>query len=172
MEEYLKAKKSLTEGKACGEDGIPPEILKPCNYRGIGLSSLVTKLYDKMILNRIRPKLHPLVRPYQYGLRTGRTTFNQILALGRVIEGIKEYNLKPVMTFIDFKKAFYMVHRGMMLKILKAYGIPDSLVAAIEGIYKYTRARVLTPDGMMEEFQIHSDGDTLTPYTFVQELII
>ena len=182
MEEYTKAKKSLTEGKACGEDGITPEILKRCNlddiilefcnitlssgdeapdqwsiiniipipksgdlslggnYRGISLSSLVAKLYSKLILNRITPKLDPLLRPNQNGFRTGRTTVSQILALRRIIDGIKEHNLKAVMTFIDFKKAFDMVHRGMMLKILKAYGIPDSLVAAIAGVYKNTRA--------------------------------
>ena len=134
------------------------------------LSSLVAKLYNKMILNRIRPKLDPLLRPNQNGFRTGRTTISQILALRRIIEGIKEHNLKAVMTFIDFKKAFDMVHRGMMLKILKAYGVPDSLVAAIAGVYKNTRARILTPDGPTEEFQIHSgvlQGDTLAPYIFV-----
>ncbi len=37
---------------------------------------------------------------------------------------------------MDFKKAFDMVCRGMMLKILKACGIPDSLVKAIAGVYK------------------------------------
>ena len=31
MEEYNKAKRSITEGKACGEDNIPPEVLKRCN---------------------------------------------------------------------------------------------------------------------------------------------
>jgi hypothetical protein len=63
-----------------------------------------------------------------------------------------------------------MVHRGMMLKILEAYVIPISLVNAIAGGYKNTRARVLTPDGLTEEFQIHSgvlQGDTLAPYIFV-----
>jgi hypothetical protein len=28
MEEYVRAKKALTEGKSCGEDGITPEILE------------------------------------------------------------------------------------------------------------------------------------------------
>jgi hypothetical protein len=45
-----------------------------------------------------------------------------------------------VVTFIDFKKAFEMVHRGMMLTILDAYGIPISLVYAIAGGYKNTPA--------------------------------
>jgi hypothetical protein len=35
MEEYVKAKKALTEGKASGEDGIASEILKRCNMDDI-----------------------------------------------------------------------------------------------------------------------------------------
>ncbi len=41
---------------------------------------------------------------------------------------------------------------------------------AIAGIYKNTRARVLTPDGPTDEFRIHSgvlQGDTLAPHIFV-----
>ena len=32
------------------------------NYRGIALSSLVAKIVDKMLLNRVRPKIDPLLR--------------------------------------------------------------------------------------------------------------
>ena len=210
LEEYVKAKKSLTEGKSCGEDGVTPEILKRCdldsiildfcnkaltnrqipsqwsvlnivpipktgdlslgsNYRGISLSSIVAKIYNKMILNRIRPKLDPHLRPNQNGFRAGRTTVSQILALRRIIEGIKEYN-PAVMTFIDFKKAFDMIHRGQMLKILVAYDIPEELTTAIADTYSNTKAKVITPDGETDAFQIYSgvlQGDTLAPYLFV-----
>ena len=37
QEEYEKAKKSLVEGKSCGEDNIPPEVLKRCNVKDIVL---------------------------------------------------------------------------------------------------------------------------------------
>ena len=36
------------------------------------------------------------------------------------------------MTFIDFKKAFDMVHRDKTVKILRAYGIPDIIVKAFK----------------------------------------
>ena len=38
-------------------------------------------------------------------------------------KGFKSLKLLAVLKFIDFKKAFDSVHRGKMLKILKAYGI-------------------------------------------------
>ena len=57
-----------------------------------------------------------------------------------------------------------------MLCILKAYGIPDSLVNAIEDIYSDTKAKVLSPDGETKYFSITAgvlQGDTLAPYLFI-----
>ena len=52
----------------------------------------------------------------------------QILALRRIIEEVKKNNLTAVLCFIDFKKAFDSIHRGTMMKILKAYGVPPNLL--------------------------------------------
>ena len=60
---------------------------------------------------------------------------SQILALRRLIEGVKARNLSAVITFIDFRKAFDSVHRGKMLKIMRAYGISEQLIAAIGKLY-------------------------------------
>ena len=140
------------------------------NYRGISLSSIVAKLYNKMILNRIRPELDTHLRANQNGFRVGRTTVGHILALRRIIEGIRSNNLPAIITFIDFKKAFDTIHRGRMLQILKAYGVPDQLTNAIADIYKDTKAKVISPDGETEVFEILAgvlQGDTLAPYLFV-----
>ena len=72
--------------------------------------------------------------------------------------------------FIDFKKAFDMVHKGKMIKILRVYGIPDIIVKAIEDTYHETKAKVITPDGETDEFDIYGgvlQGDTLAPYLFI-----
>ena len=56
-----------------------------------------------------------------------------------------------------------------MLQILRAYDIPGKLVKAIGLMYEDTKARVLTPDGITEYFDIHAgvlQGDTLAPYLF------
>ena len=211
QEEYEKAKKSLVEGKSCGEDGIPPEVLKRCdvdetilsfcnnalingdkpnqwsilnivpipksgdlslggNYRGISLSSIVAKTFNRLLLNRIRPALDSHLRTNQNGFRSGRTTVGHILALRRLIEGVKANHLPAIITFIDFRKAFDTIHRGKMLKILRAYGIPEQLVKAIGGMYESTRAKIISPDGETELFDILAgvlQGDTLAPYLFV-----
>ena len=92
------------------------------------MSSLVAKTLNKMILNRLKPEVEEVLRRNQNGFKPGRSTVvQQILVLRRIIEGVKSRNLLAVLTFIDFKKAFDSVHRGKMLKILAANGIPSSI---------------------------------------------
>ena len=102
-------------------------------------------MYNRLILNRIRSVID---------IRPKRSTVAQILTLRRIIEGVKANNIEAVMTFIDFKKAFDSIHRGKMMRILKAYGIPPNLLQAIEMMYTNTKAKVLSPDGETEMFDI------------------
>ena len=139
-------------------------------YRGISLSSFVAKTYNRLILNRIRPVLDSRLRTNQNGFRVGRTTVGHILAMRRLIEGIKANQLPAIITFIDFRKAFDTIHRGKMLKIMRAYGIPEQLVNAIGQMYENTRAKVISPDGETDLFKSLAgvlQGDTLAPYLFV-----
>ena len=59
------------------------------------------------------------------------------------------------------------------MQILKAYGIPDIIVDAINIIYKDTVAQVLSPDGDTDFFEILAgvlQGDTLAPFLFIVAL--
>ena len=113
---------------------------------------------------------HFSLRINQNGFRPKRTTVAQILALRRIIEGVKGNNLKAILTFIDFKKAFDSIHRGKMMQILRAYGIPPNLLRAIEKMYSNTKAKIVTPDGETDMFEITAgvlQGDTLAPFLFI-----
>ena len=140
------------------------------NYQGISLTSIMAKTYNRMLLNRIRPILDPLLRNNQNVFRQERTTVGHILAIRRILEGVKNKNVHVVFTFIDFKKAFDSVHRGKMIKILRSYGIPDKIINVIEASYASTRAKIYSPDGVTEEFDIVKgvlQGDTQSLYLFV-----
>ena len=149
------------------------DLTKPDNYRGISLISLVMKLYNRLIMNRLRPALDPLLRTPQNGFREKRTTVGQIVALRRLLEGVRANNLSCVMTFIDFRKAFDTIHRGKLMQILRAYGVPEKIVTAIAATYSQTWAKVRTPDGDTESFEILAgvlQGDTLAPFLFIVAL--
>lgn len=146
------------------------DLTNPNNYRGISLTSTIGKTYNRMILNRIRDHIDPLLRKNQNGFRKNRGTIGQILVIRRIIEGIRARKLPAVMTFVDFRKAFDSIHRGKMCKILSAYGIPLKIVSAIEDMYSSTWAKVISPDGETEAFEIKAgvlQGDTLAPFIFI-----
>ena len=146
------------------------DLTKTDSYRGIALTSIPGKTLNRMILNRIKVGMEGILRRNQNGFRKGRSCASHILALRRILEGAREKNLEAVMTFIDFRKAFDSVHRGILMKILRAYGIPDKLVDLIEKTYTDTFAKVMTPDGLTEAFRILAgvlQGDTLAPYIFI-----
>ena len=140
------------------------------NYRGITLTAIASKIYNTLLLNRLRPEIEKLLRKNQNGFRRNRSTTSQILTVRRIIEGVKDRNLQAVLLFVDFSKAFDSVNRGKMEQILIAYGVPKETVNAIMMLYKNTEAMVRSPDGDTEFFSITAgvlQGDTLAPYLFV-----
>ena len=53
------------------------------------------------------------------------------------------------------------------MEILRAYGVPEKLVSAIAATYAQTWAKIRTPDGDTDSFQILGgvlQGDTQTPF--------
>ena len=146
------------------------DLSKTDNYRGISLICIIAKMYNRLILNPIRSVIDIRLRVNQNGFRPKRSTVAQILTLRRIIEGVKANNIEAVMTFIDFKKAFDSIHRGKMMRILKRYGIPPNLLQAFEMMYTNTKAKVVSPDGGTEMFDITTgvlQGDTLAPFLLI-----
>ena len=146
------------------------DLTDPQNYRGISLISALAKTVNKMILNRLQKKIDPHLRPNQNGFRPGRNTTAHILALRRLLEGVRSHNRKAIVLYIDFRKAFDSINRNKMIKILKAYDVPPNLLQAIILMYENTKARIISPDGETEFFKILAgvlQGDTLAPYLFI-----
>ncbi|RXN37862.1 endonuclease-reverse transcriptase [Labeo rohita] len=140
------------------------------NYRGISLTSMATKVYNKILFNRIREPIDKILRPNQAGFRRGRSCTEQVHIICRLIESADDKNLSLYITFVDFKKAFDSIDRRKMFEILHHYGIPDKLVRAIKTIYNNSKSAVLVEGGLTEEFEITTgvlQGDTLAPFLFI-----
>ena len=136
------------------------------NYWGITLTSIVAKIYNALLRNRIEPKIDNILWKNQNGFRRNRSTTSQILTIRRILEGVRAKNLQATLLFVDFTKAFDSIYRGKMEQFLIAYGLPKETVAAITILYKNTKVKVRSPDGDTEYFDIVA-GDTLAPYLFI-----
>ena len=142
------------------------------NYRGIQLlMSIAAKVYNKILLNRIWPHVDPSLRSNQAGFRPGRSCAQQIHILRRVMEGFKEYQLPLTVTFVDFKKAFdSSINRSVMFAVLCHYGIPQTLVNAIQVLYSNSSSAVMVDGGISEPFDVTTgvlQGDVLAPFFFI-----
>ena len=89
------------------------------------------------------------------------------------VESLKTYgqkNLQVTILFVDFTKAFDSIHWVKIEQILLAYGVPKETVAAIMILYRNTKVKVRSPDGITEYFDIVAgvlQGNTLAPYLFI-----
>ena len=99
------------------------------NYQGVTLTSIVAKIYNALLRNRIEHKIDNILRKNQNGFRRNRSTKSQILTIRRILEGLRAKNLQATILFVDFTKAFNSIHRGKMEQI------PKENVAAIMMLY-------------------------------------
>jgi hypothetical protein len=140
------------------------------NYRGISLMSIAAKVYNRILLNRIRLPIDSLLRKNQAGFRTGRSCIQQIHILRRIMDGANIDATPLFITFIDFKKAFDSVDRDMMFAILRHYGIPEKIVNAIRVLYDHSTSRVYVDGQTSQPFDITTgvlQGDVLAPFLFI-----
>ena len=146
------------------------DLSQMTNYRGITLMSTAAKVYNKILLNRIRPHLDPLLRKNQAGFRLGRSCAHQIHILRRIMEGFREHQLPLIATFVDFKKAFDSINRSVMFSVLLHYGIPETLVNAIQVLYTNSSSSVMVDGSISKPFSVTTgvlQGDVLAPFLFI-----
>jgi len=140
------------------------------NYRGITLTSIAAKLYNRVLLNRIQSPIDKALRKNQAGFRTGRSCIQQINILRRIMEGAQNEQIPLFITFIDFKKAFDSIDRDMMFAILRHYGIPEKIVSAIRALYDNSKSQVYVNGQFSEPFDVTTgvlQGDVLAPFLFI-----
>ena len=140
------------------------------NYRGITLMSIAAKVYNKILLARIREHVDPILRSNQAGFRPSRSCAQQVHILRRVMEAFQSYQLPLIITFIDFKKAFDSINRKAMFAILRHYGIPEKLVNAIGVLYSDSKSAVMVDGNISEPFNVTTgvlQGDVLAPFLFI-----
>ena len=112
----------------------------PGNYRPISILPIISKLFEKLVNNRIVNFLerNEILYNHQYGFRHG---YNTKLSLINLINQITKYTDEGRITvgvFIDFAKAFDTINHTILLKKLEHYGIRG---IALEWFRNYLKNR-------------------------------
>ena len=126
------------------------------NYRGVTLLSIQGKVLAWILLSRIRQQLLDHQRPGQSGFTPKRSTVDRILALRILTERMRDFQRGLLAAYIDFRKAFDSVNRGVLWRILDLRGIPSQLVRLISGLYSSTESAVRCGGALSDFFPVDS----------------
>ncbi len=140
------------------------------NYRGIMLLSIPGKVFNRIILDRIKSAVDELLRDHQAGFRKERSCTDQIATLRIIIEQSVEWNSPLYINFIDFEKAFDSIDRESLWQLMKHYGIPDKYIRLIKNTYTGMQCQVLHGGGASPKFEVRTgvrQGCLLSPFLFL-----
>ena len=117
------------------------------NYRGISLLSIAGKLFAHILqgLQLLAERIYP---ESQCGFRSKRSrTVDMIFSLRQLQEKCREQNKPLYLAFIDLTKAFNLVSRDGLFKMLPLIGCPPNLLSFVKSFH----------DGMMSTVQFNED---------------
>ena len=146
------------------------------NYRGIAISSCLSKLFTMCLNNRLAGHLNDnnLENNNQFGFKKNHRTTDNIFILRSMITKYVFNKLKKSKNylfacFVDFSKAFDTVWRdGLLLKLLKI-GIGGNFYSIIKSIYRSTKYSIKLQSGTTELFESNrgvKQGCNLSPQLF------
>ena len=106
-----------------------------CNYQGISLVSVGSKLLSKMILFRLEDGVDKVLREEQPGHRKAEGYVDQIFTLRLIIEKCLSCETSLVLSFIDYEQVFNFVDKRALAKVLSLCNIPDKYIKVISAMY-------------------------------------
>nr|KAG5704999.1 hypothetical protein BaRGS_022841 [Batillaria attramentaria] len=106
------------------------------------LLSVPGKVLNRILLERMREAVDPMLRDQQAGFRRNRSCADQIASLRIIVEQSLEWNSPLYINFIDYEKAFDSVDREALWKLLRHYGVPGKIISLIQCTYQDMSCRI------------------------------
>ena len=112
----------------------PGSLMK--NYRPITLISVISKVYTKLLNQRITSAIleEDILGPEQNGFRPGRSCNDNLFVLNTVIEKHKNSN-DLQLCFVDIASAYDSVDRSILWERLESLNMPTSVIMFLKNYY-------------------------------------
>ena len=141
----------------------------PENYRPISLLSIPGKVFNRILLEKIRERTETFTSNTQFGFRPNKGTIDAIFIVRQITEKAKERGVNLHFNFIDFKSAFDTVWREALWKMLLAIGVSTNIVNIVKTMYDKTTCSVIVNGRLTEWFKVTigvRQGCLLSPTLF------
>lgn len=142
---------------------------RPQNYRHIALLSMIYKLLERLLYNRISHKIFEKIPSEQAGFRPHRSCADQVLSLTTFIEAGFQKQLKTSAVFIDLTAAYDTVWRqGVIYKLIRI--IPcKKTTCLIDAMLSNRSFQVLMNNNTSAQIKLNNglpQGSVLAPLLF------
>ena len=137
------------------------------NYRPVALASVISKVYEIVLLNKLKPFLS--THDNQFGYKKGLGTDHCIYALKEVIEFYRSMNGNVHVCFLDASKGFDRINHRLLFDKLTRRGVPECLVRILSFWYSSQRMCVRWGSTYSTCFGVSNgvrQGGILSPYLF------
>ena len=153
----------------------PAKPKGPCtSLRPVILLNVVRKVLSIVALQRIRPKIDPLIKRYQAGFRRGRSTTEVVWTKRWMVALVMAYEIIIHSKGLDLSRAFDTVERPRLLQIIGDLPqVNDDEIRMVRLILADTKLQVRIEHVLSEAFDDNMgtlQGDSLSPFLFLTYL--
>jgi len=210
---FERALKGVANGKAGGENGVLPDLIKALkgsnrkkvftyikqfwegeyefeswksgllsiihkpgkpkddlnNYRGITLMDVISKVFSRMVNDRLFKILDKNCTKFQFGGTPGVGCSDAIFTLKTVLHTRGNHGLSTHVAFIDLVKAYDTANHELLIRILEIYGVPPKLRDVIRRMYTDLKVVIKIGKNKIEISQSVGvrQGDNMAPVSFL-----
>ncbi|VDO72770.1 unnamed protein product [Schistosoma margrebowiei] len=146
------------------------DLSKCDKYRGITLLSIPGKIFNRVLLNRMKDSVDTQLRDQQVGFHKDRSCTDQITTLRITVEQSIEWNSSLYINFIDYENSFDSVDRTTLWKPLRHYGVPQKIVNIIRNSYDGLHCKIVHGGQLTKSFEVKTgvrQGCLLSPFLFL-----
>ena len=137
------------------------------NYRGIALSSLILKLLEYVIIDKIQDNI--ISSDYQFAYKKNHSTVMCNFVLDQTLQYYRNNNTDVYCVFLDATKAFDLIDHEQLFKTLNNKDICPLFIRLIMILYKFNNAIVQYNKAISGPFNMQTgvkQGSVLSAYLF------
>ena len=137
------------------------------NYRPIALASILSKIFEMVILDRI--SIYLLTNDNQFGFKKKLGTDSCIYVMKQIIDQYNSLNGSVFMCFLDASKAFDRVNHNALFSKLQKRGVPLFIIRILSYWYSNQTMCVRWSNKTSSSFTVSNgvrQGSILSPYLF------